>query len=64
MSTRSCGAWQTALDEEDRAESHLPEEKVERPTSVIYKKLVVRYWTEVNPKSILKEFWYRIRKAK
>jgi hypothetical protein len=30
----------------------------------IYKKLGVRYWTEVNPKSILKEFWHRIRKDK
>jgi hypothetical protein len=29
-----------------------------------YKKLGVRYWTGVNPKSILKEFWHRIRKDK
>jgi len=54
---------QTAREEEDRAEMHLPEETVETNLKSICKKLGVRYWTEVNPKSILKKFWHRTRKG-
>jgi hypothetical protein len=45
-------------------EMHQPEETVKTTLKSIYKKLGVRYWTEVNTKSILKEFWHRTRKGK
>jgi DNA-binding NarL/FixJ family response regulator len=46
------------------ARLHLPEETVKTNQRFLRQKLGIRYWTEVNPKSILKEFWHRIRKDK
>jgi len=46
------------------ARLNLPEETVKTNLRSLRQKLGVRYWTEVNPKSILKEFWHRIRKGK
>jgi DNA-binding NarL/FixJ family response regulator len=46
------------------ARLNLPEETVETNLKAIRQKLGVQYWTEVNPKFILKGFWHRIRKGK
>jgi len=43
---------------------NLPEETVNTNLKSLRHKLGIRYWTEVNPKSILKESWHRIRKGK
>jgi DNA-binding NarL/FixJ family response regulator len=50
--------------QEIAARLNLPEETVRTNMKSLRQKLGIRYWTEVNPKSILKEFWHRIRKGK
>jgi two-component system, NarL family, response regulator LiaR len=50
--------------QEIAARLDLPEETVKTNQRSLRQKLGSRYWTEVNPKSILKEFWHRIRKDK
>jgi NarL family two-component system response regulator LiaR len=42
----------------------LPEETVKTNLKSLRQKLGVRYWTEVSPTFILKEFWRRIRRGK
>lgn len=50
--------------QEIAARLNLPEETVRTNMKSLRQKLGSRYWTEVNPKSILKEFWHAIRKGK
>ena len=46
------------------AKLNQPEETVRADIKSIYEKLGVRYRTPINLKSVLKEFWHRIRKGK
>jgi len=50
--------------QEIAAKLGLPEETVKTNQRFLRQKLGIRYWTEVHPRSILKEFWHRIRKGK
>jgi hypothetical protein len=43
---------------------HLAKETVKSNQRFPRQKLGIRYWTVVNPKSILREFWHRNRKDK
>ena len=49
---------------ETAAEMDLAKETVKTNRRFLRQKLGIRYWTAVNPKSILREFWHRNRKDK